>query len=71
MFKAFIIKDPSDLNEEGTPVDMKGTKLETDDDVRAWLFGPGHQFGNPMGPGYLKTHPELDGQHIQVRLVDN
>lgn len=47
-------------------VDMREVKLETDDDVRQWVIGPGTKYGHPMGPGYLKTHPELEGHLIQV-----
>lgn len=59
MFEAFQV----DADGKEQKIDMKGVKLQTEDEVRAWLMGP--------TPGYLVSHPELEGKRIHVRLADN
>jgi hypothetical protein len=49
--KAYVIEPDG----RRTPVDMRGTVLNTREEVLSWLAA-----------GYLKTHPELEGCRIDV-----
>jgi hypothetical protein len=60
-FRAYVVSSKEEINGiwiRHTPLDMRGVVLDSPETVRAWLIGP--------PPGYLKTHPELDGQRIIV-----
>jgi hypothetical protein len=61
-FRAFVVSSEDGAGRVWpvhTPIDdMRGVVLDSPEAVRAWLIGP--------PAGYLKTHPELDGQRVIV-----
>lgn len=50
------------VNDDGTrePIDMKEVRLTTIEEVRKWVWV------DKMNPGYMATHPELEGKKIEV-----
>lgn len=62
-YEPFLV---SDDEKERTPISLKGIVIETFDQAKAWIHGT-PQTG--MRPGYLMSHPELDGKKVTMDII--